>query len=291
MYNDLVKKLYPRYKKHLTEKTLNIFWSELSRRDFLTDSIKEKTKKIQSIKNQLKFYHQKKLKIQQNNYDSKSLEKLMDQLNINESINDLLKKNSKNFIYYEDNDDSFYYDEFINLKTKLIMYNNCLEDELNYIQHMGKLKSLCPYNALQNYISLLQSKDNHFEFLRNITNTLIAGYADKIFINQVHVMYEPDIIARKFNKYGFYESVLFKICPIQVFDSTLITKWSSKYGPFSKIIIIDLQILNQKISDLFEVWNRFDLIEICVNGELALNNNYLSYTFDSPEYFEIIKQI
>jgi len=305
MHLHLVKKLYSRYRKHLVENTLNIFWSELSRRDFRDHSIKEKTKKIVSLKSQLRSYHQSKVRAQENR-GCRNLETLMDKLAIDPLIAAQIQADKKTYIDYEDYDDSFYQDKFIDLKNRLILYNDSLESELTFMEKIGQRKNLWPINALRAYIKVLESKNVHSVILQELVNPLIAGYADKIFINQNHQNSEPDIIAKKYNNYDYYESVLFKIGPWQVFDPALISQWQLKYGSEIKIIVIDFQIVGPKpvvpftvvpftivpfAVVPFEIWNRLDLIEICVKGELGFGENYHYYPFDSPEYFEVCHPI
>jgi hypothetical protein len=280
--NQLIKKFYPRYRKHLEENTLLTFWSELNRCDFRSLDIKDKTKKIMHIKMLLDNHHGNHTK---RNHLSPSTT-VPDKYKIyNDTLYDV-----EGVMDYEDHHDSFNQDKFMALKNQLIMYNDKMEPELDFMQQCGNLKNLWPYNALNTYINVLRSLNDRYTLLHSLVNPLAAGACDKIFLNLNDTVAEPDIIGLTRNKYGFNDNILIKIMPWQCFDPNIIDEWKVKYGFSSEIIVLDLNLIIDKPLAIFKIWSRSDLVEVCVKGELNFGVNYMTYYFNQSEFIELIDQ-
>lgn len=289
MYAHLIKKLYPRYRKHLEQKTLDRFWMELSRKDFRDHDLKQKTRKIRSLKQGLRNHHQFRQRIDEHR-KVRNLTRQIEQLSF--SSNTEMEIDS--FIDYEDHDDAFYQSQFTSLKLQLMMYNDNLEDELHLMEEYGRENNLWPFNALKSYVQVLQSLNDMEKLKQSLVAPLIAGYFDKVFLNFQESHNEPDLIALEHNTYKYYDMILFKICDEDVFDLSLIEKWKDLYGWGIKIILLDLNtvmdfslVYQNKIKTV-KVWNRYDLIKLLVDGELGLGMDYKYYSFDDPEFNEII---
>jgi hypothetical protein len=279
MNKELLRQFYPRYKKHLEENTLQVFWAELSKRDFKDHCIKEKTKKISHIKRYMSDYHHKLTGCKRRLFNT-----LSDNTEILPLFTNEYQNTPLNAPY------SFIEHNFITLKNQLIMYNNEMENELNFMQESGYQKNICPYNALNTYINILQSLLDRCALLHSLVNPLVAGICDKVFINQNSIITEPDIIGLTKNKYGFNDYILIKVMPHQDFDFNIIEKWKLTYGFSCDIIILDFNLRMDKPFTPFKVWNRADLIELCIRGEQTLIVNYKPYYFNQSEFLELIDQ-
>jgi len=274
MDKKLLQQFYSRYKKHLESDTLSIFWNELNKRDFKDHCIKEKTKKISYIKRHMPDYHHK-------------------HTSTTSRLSNVLKYNNNPDIpsnILENHIDPLQKDKFLDLKNRLMMYNDKMEDELNFMQMCGEQRNLYPYNALNTYVSVLQSLHDRDMFLHSLVNPLVAGKCDKIFINNNNVVDEPDIIGVTRNKYGLYDLLLIKITPYYCFDVNIIDDWKLKYGFSAEVVILDIDLIIKKPITLFKIWGRSDLIEICVRGEFNLMVNYKPYYFNQFEFIELIDQ-